>query len=100
MITFVPLPLAALRALIDGDLAAASAAAGHPLSEWMLGERWLWEIRVRDIEADPAAAEWIARAAVVDGAVIGAGGFHGPPDDEGVVEVRPLDPRGARIRCE
>ncbi|MEV4705137.1 GNAT family protein [Actinoplanes sp. NPDC049316] len=87
MITFVPLPLPALRALIAGDLPAASAAAGHPLSEWMLGERWLWEIRVRDIEANPAAEEWIARAAVVDGQVIGAGGFHGPPDDEGVVEV-------------
>ena len=87
MITFVPLPLPALRALVAGDLAAASEAAGHPLSEWVLGEKWLWEIRVRDIEADPAAEEWIARAAVVDGQVVGAGGFHGPPDDEGRVEV-------------
>ncbi|MGA5298655.1 GNAT family N-acetyltransferase [Nucisporomicrobium flavum] len=87
MITFVPLPLPALRALVAGDLATASAVAGHPLSEWILGERWLWEIRVRDIEANPAAEEWIARAAVVDGQVVGAGGFHGPPDDEGRVEV-------------
>ncbi|MEV8503751.1 GNAT family protein [Actinoplanes sp. NPDC051475] len=87
MVNFVPLPLPAMRALIDGDVAAASAAAGVALTPWMAGERWLWEIRAEQIEQDPGAAEWVARAAVIDGQVVGHGGFHGPPDDEGCVEV-------------
>jgi RimJ/RimL family protein N-acetyltransferase len=85
---FVLLSPAALTALIAGDLAAASAAAGHPLSRYLADERWLWEVRLADVTADPAAGEWIARAAVADsGEVIGHGGFHGPPDADGVVEV-------------
>src|SRR3712207_4509247 len=76
-----------MRALIDGDVAAASAAAGVALTPWMAGERWLWEIRAEQIEQDPEAAEWVARAAVADRRVGGEGGFYGPPDDEGRVEV-------------
>jgi RimJ/RimL family protein N-acetyltransferase len=87
-IRFVQLSPETLVALIDGDLAAASAAAGTELSQYLLDEAWLWRIRLDQIRADPASAEWIARAAVSDGAgVVGHGGFHGPPDDEGVVEV-------------
>jgi RimJ/RimL family protein N-acetyltransferase len=88
-IRFVQLSPAALTALIDGDLAAASAAAGAPLSPYLVDEAWLWRVRRADIEADPAAAEWIARAAVAEpeGVTVGHGGFHGPPDGEGVVEV-------------
>ncbi|MFC3381721.1 GNAT family N-acetyltransferase [Couchioplanes caeruleus subsp. azureus] len=87
MITFVRLPVAALRALVAEDLEAASAAAGVPLSAWIQGEKWLWELRLGDVERDPAAAEWVARVAVADGRVVGHGGFHGPPDGEGRVEV-------------
>ncbi|MFI5494041.1 GNAT family N-acetyltransferase [Actinoplanes sp. NPDC051859] len=87
MITFVRLPVAAMRALISGDRAAASVVAGVPLSPWVAEEKWLWEIRVADIERDPGAAEWVARLAVVDGQVVGHGGFHGPPDADGRVEV-------------
>jgi RimJ/RimL family protein N-acetyltransferase len=88
-IRFVQLSPAALVALIDGDLAAASAAAGTELSEFLLGEAWLWRIRRDDIARDPAAAEWIARV-VLDagtGQVVGHAGFHGPPDEEGTVEI-------------
>ncbi|MEU4689314.1 GNAT family protein [Actinoplanes sp. NPDC023714] len=86
---FVKLSPATLTALIAGDLDAASAAAGHPLSPYLAEERWLWEIRLADLEGNPDAAEWIARAAVSEetGEVVGHGGFHGPPDAEGVVEV-------------
>ncbi|WP_436533916.1 GNAT family N-acetyltransferase [Actinoplanes sp. HUAS TT8] len=88
-IRFVQLPPAALSALVDGDLDAASEAAGTPLSRYLVDENWLWEIRLEDVRRDPAAAEWIARAALADpeGIVIGHGGFHGPPDADGVVEV-------------
>jgi RimJ/RimL family protein N-acetyltransferase len=88
-IRFVQLSPETLAALIDGDLAAASAAAGTELSPYLVDEAWLWRIRLEQVEADPASAEWIARAAVAEpeGVVVGHGGFHGPPDDDGVVEV-------------
>jgi ribosomal-protein-alanine N-acetyltransferase len=78
-----------MSALIAGDLAAASASAGVPLSEYLLGEAWLWRIRLDQVARDPASAGWVARA-VLDadsGVVVGHGGFHGPPDADGTVEV-------------
>lgn len=98
-IRFVQLSPAALTALIDGDLAAASAEAGVALTPYLVDEAWLWRVRLADIRQDPRAAEWIARAAVAepDGVVVGHAGFHGPPDDEGVVEVAySVDPRHRR----
>jgi RimJ/RimL family protein N-acetyltransferase len=88
-IRFVQLSPAAMTALIAGDLAAASAAAGAPLSEFLVSESWLWEVRVAQIAEDPASADWVARAAVAvpEGFVVGHAGFHGPPDAEGTVEV-------------
>jgi RimJ/RimL family protein N-acetyltransferase len=88
-IRFVQLPPRALAALIAGDLEVASVAAGIPLSDYLVSESWLWRIRLEQIESDPASAEWIARAAVAepDGVVVGHGGFHGPPDESGTVEV-------------
>ena len=88
-IRFVQLSPAAMTALVDGDLAAAGAAAGVPLTPYLVEEAWLWRIRLADIEVNPAAADWVARAAVAEpeGVVVGHGGFHGPPDDAGVVEV-------------
>jgi RimJ/RimL family protein N-acetyltransferase len=88
-IRFVQLSPEALAALIDGDLTAASAAAGAELSQYLADEAWLWRIRLEQVRNDPADAEWIARAAVAEpaGIVVGHGGFHGPPDDDGVIEV-------------
>ncbi|WP_433290872.1 GNAT family N-acetyltransferase [Actinoplanes sp. CA-030573] len=98
-IRFVKLSPAALSALIDGDLAAASAAAGVALTPYLVDERWLWEIRLEQIQRDPQSADWIARAAVAEpeGVVVGHGGFHGPPDADGIVEVAySVDPRHRR----
>ena len=90
-VRFVPLPPPVLSALLSGDLEAARAATGVPLTEWFLSDEitWLWRMRLDQIAADPRAAEWTVRAAVSvpDGAVVGAAGFHGPPDDDGMVEV-------------
>jgi RimJ/RimL family protein N-acetyltransferase len=88
-IRFVLLSPETMTALIGGDLAAAGRSAGIELSEFLVAEKWLWRIRRDQIAADPASADWVARA-VVDaesGAVVGHGGFHGPPDDAGTVEV-------------
>jgi RimJ/RimL family protein N-acetyltransferase len=86
-VRFVPLPPAAMDALLAGDLDAASAVAGVPLTSYILEHGWLWEIRAEQVRRDPAAADWVARAAVIDGVVVGHAGFHGPPDADGMVEV-------------
>ena len=88
-IRFLQLSPAALAALVAGDLDAASAAARHWLTPFLVEENWLWEVRLDDIRRDPEAADWIARAVVAEpeGVVVGHGGFHGPPDEAGVVEV-------------
>lgn len=86
-IRLVRLPTDALRALLEGNLASASAIAGLSLTPHFVEHRWLWDIRVPQIERDPSAADWIARAAVDGEVVVGHVGFHGPPDGRGMVEV-------------
>ena len=77
-----------LTALLDGDLAGASARCGVTLPPWFLDEGWLWRIRLDQVRADPAAQDWVVRAVVVEPeGVVGHAGFHGPPDADGVVEV-------------
>jgi RimJ/RimL family protein N-acetyltransferase len=86
-VRFVRLPLDAMDALLAGDLSAASALAGVPLTAYILDHGWLWQIRAEQVRRDPAAADWVARAAIVDDVVVGHAGFHGPPDENGMVEV-------------
>jgi len=90
-IRFVELPAAVMAALLMDDLAAARAATGIELGELFVGERakWLWGYRLKQLETEPEAAAWIARAVVAEpgGAVVGYAGFHGPPDERGMVEV-------------
>ncbi|MFC4068465.1 GNAT family N-acetyltransferase [Actinoplanes subglobosus] len=88
-IRFLKLSPATLTALVAGDLDAASAAAGFRLTPFLVEENWLWEVRLDDIGRDPEAADWIAAAVIAEpeGVIVGHGGFHGPPDADGVVEV-------------
>ena len=88
-VRFLPLPVPVLQALVAGDRAHASALLGVPLSDFFVHESgWLWRIRLPQVLDDPTSAAWIAQAAVNDsGAVVGFAGFHGPPDDAGMVEV-------------
>jgi len=86
-VELVRLDVATMAALLDGDLPRASSLAGAPLTPYLLDEAWLWRIRHDQVLADPAAADWVARAALVDGQVVGHVGFHGPPDEAGMVEV-------------
>jgi RimJ/RimL family protein N-acetyltransferase len=84
----VRLPPSALTALVEGDLATASALTGVALPPFFLEEGWLWRLRLDQVGADPAAQAWVVRAVVVeDAGVVGHAGFHGPPDADGVVEV-------------
>ncbi|MFF1822301.1 GNAT family N-acetyltransferase [Kribbella sp. NPDC058245] len=90
-IRFVELPPAVMASLVAGDLAAARASAGVELGELFVGDRakWLWGYRLKQLEDEPEAAGWIARAVVAEpeGVVVGYAGFHGAPDERGMVEV-------------
>ncbi|MFI7108874.1 GNAT family N-acetyltransferase [Nonomuraea sp. NPDC050227] len=90
-VRFVELSSTAMSALLDGDLATASDAAGVALTDYFVTDRarWLWRIRIDQMAADPDQAPWMARQAVTgpEGVVIGHAGFHGPPDEAGMVEI-------------
>ncbi|MCM0675157.1 GNAT family N-acetyltransferase [Micromonospora phytophila] len=90
-VRFVPLSPVVLQALLDGELAAARVATGVQLTDWFISDdiTWLWRMRLDQIAADPGAADWVACAAVTvpEGTVVGVGGFHGPPDSAGMVEL-------------
>jgi ribosomal-protein-alanine N-acetyltransferase len=79
----------ALQALVAGDLAAASAEAGVELPQEFLADTWLWSLRLGQMIGEPACAPWLVRAVVPrPGRVaVGHAGFHGPPDERGMVEV-------------
>ncbi len=91
VIELVQLPTAAIAALAEGDLEAATAASPVPLSAWLVspGPRGTWGYRRRQLAEHPTDADWITRV-IWDPAlrrVVGQAGFHGPPDPHGMVEV-------------
>lgn len=100
-VQLVPLDVAVLDALAVGDEAAARRLAPVPLTPWLTGPecRRTWAMRARQVAGDPSAADWITRV-VLDaerGLAVGRGGFHGPPDADGMVEVGyAIDPRFRR----
>lgn len=90
-VRFVELSGGVMAALLDGDLPAAGRTAGVALTEYFVSDqaRWLWRLRLGQMAADPGHARWMARQAVVgdEGLVVGHAGFHGPPDEVGMVEI-------------
>ena len=83
------IPEAALEAPLPGSLREASEIMGLELPEFYLTQERHWRVRLEQLRTDPAVAPWLARA--VYGwpaeAVVGRAGFHGPPDDRGMVEI-------------
>lgn len=79
----------ALRALALGDLENAGRAAGVALPDAFLDDGPLWLLRLGQATTDPANAGWLVHAVVrrAGDTVVGHAGFHGPPDDGGMVEV-------------
>lgn len=90
-VRFVPLSVPAMAALVAEDLAAASAEAGVELPPYFIGEDalWLWQLRHDQVLLDPTSGEWVARAVLAepDDVVVGFAGYHGPPDENGIVEI-------------
>ena len=82
-----------MRALVARDLAAAAEELGADVPAGMPDdlENFL-RYRLAQMEVDPSIGQWLGRAMVLaDEAgtrrVIGTIGFHGPPDDQGRLEV-------------
>jgi [ribosomal protein S5]-alanine N-acetyltransferase len=82
-----------MRALARGDVAAAEDEIGAAIPEDMPEDLANFlQYRLGQLEADPSIRHWLARAMVLmtpDGTrrVIGTIGFHGPPDEQGRLEV-------------
>ncbi|MGW3498633.1 GNAT family N-acetyltransferase [Streptomyces sp. NPDC001020] len=78
-------------ALLKDDLPQASAEAGVALTEYFVTDtaKWVWQYRVDQLTADPGCAGWLTHVVVAEpeDAVVGYAGFHGPPDEAGMVEL-------------
>ncbi|KAM3435654.1 hypothetical protein NHJ13734_005461 [Beauveria thailandica] len=93
----VQLAPAVLNALADNDLQSAIDLSNNPnMTPYLVSAEclWVWKRRAAQIRTDPDDAVWVTRLLVVDaqtdggGAiVVGRAGFHGPPDQRGMVEV-------------
>ncbi|HEU4567022.1 MAG TPA: GNAT family protein [Marmoricola sp.] len=81
----------ALRALAEGDLAAANALSPVPLSDYLAGPecRGVWRMRSEQVEREPASAAWVTGVIwdEVQQVAVGRAGYHGPPDASGMVEI-------------
>jgi len=80
-----------MLALARGDLASAQLLAPVPLSPFFSSEdqRGVWARRAEQIALDAADAHWVTRV-VWDpdlGRAVGRAGFHGRPDERGMVEI-------------
>lgn len=82
-----------LAALANGDAESASIRSGLNMSPYLAEAscRSTWNRRVNQIKDSPADAPWVTRLLVdtTNGnkIAIGRAGFHGPPDETGMVEV-------------
>ena len=82
-----------MEALGRRDVDAASREIGASVPEWMADElQNFLRMRLVQLSRDPAIRVWLGRAMVLTdesdkGRVIGSIGFHGPPDDQGRLEV-------------
>lgn len=79
------------RALADGDLAAANAVSPVPLSAYFAGPDWrgVWRMRYEQVREDPASAAWVTGVVWDERqrVAVGRAGYHGPPDEAGMVEI-------------
>jgi RimJ/RimL family protein N-acetyltransferase len=101
-VRIVHLPAAAFRALAACDLAAANAASPVPLTEHFAGPEWrgTWRMRDEQVSRDPDSAAWVTGVIwdEEDQVAVGRAGYHGPPDDRGMVEIGyAVDPAYRRL---
>jgi RimJ/RimL family protein N-acetyltransferase len=79
-----------VRAALDGNLEGAERYAGVKLPEgWNRQAESALGYRRTQMEADPSTRPWLLRLIVIrdTGEMAGYVNFHGPPGDEGWVEI-------------
>ena len=82
-----------MEALVRKDLAAASSEMGATVPAWVAEElENFLKYRLGQLRLDPSIRVWLGRSMVLtqeDGRrrVVGSIGFHGPPDEQGRLEV-------------
>ncbi|MGV8965058.1 MAG: GNAT family N-acetyltransferase [Cellulomonas sp.] len=90
-VELVELPPAAIHALAAGDLALANRCAPITLTRYFVdgADASVWRYRSGQLVADPSCAGWITRAIwdVDASEAVGRAGYHGPPDETGMVEI-------------
>jgi len=90
-IRIIHLDADSFRALSEGDLAAANRVTPVPVSDYLVGPepRGTWQRRLGQALEDPASAAWTTGIIWDDqaGVAVGRAGFHGPPDETGMVEI-------------
>ena len=80
------------EALLDGRIEEAQEQIGTTIPEWWPAPAApLLRLRLEQMRLDPASGPWLLRAIVLrhheERAMIGHAGFHGPPDEDGTVEI-------------
>lgn len=90
-VSIVHLNEAVLTALAAGDLVAANQESPVELTPYCAGPHWnsVWRMRSEQVATDPASAAWLTGIVWDDErqVAVGRAGFHGPPDEEGRVEL-------------
>jgi ribosomal-protein-alanine N-acetyltransferase len=86
----VRIPVADIHELGSADPARITALGNKQLTPYVRGTECqrLWEYRSSQLMASPADGPWITRLIVdpVTGGTVGVAGFHGPPDENQMVE--------------
>lgn len=87
----VPMTLELMEALLRGDRGSAQAIVGYRIPEgWPQGDEAVLRFRSAIARAQPEALPLLLRAMVLRAdreVMVGRIGFHGPPDEEGVLEI-------------
>jgi ribosomal-protein-alanine N-acetyltransferase len=89
---------AVLHALARGEDPNTSQ---YPMTSYLLSDECgaLWRMRSQQIADSPSDAPWVTRFVLVpaEAAPVGLAGFHGPPDEAGMVEIGyRIDPKQRR----
>lgn len=87
----VAMDLALMEALLGGDLASAQEMVGYRIPmDWPQGMESVLRFRAAIARAQPDSLPLLLRAMVLRAnpeMVVGRIGFHGPPDEDGVLEI-------------